>query len=185
MSCIEAVIFSLIFQWSFSSSEYKEGQKLDRLGSGPAQRTKTFRAIFDALNLSDIVAGTILAFQLLFMRVQSRYGGRGPPQRQRTLRVEDQVHLEPLTDRRNVRAHDPDMPVEMESETQYAEGYSPPPLPPTARDPSPGAPHGKAQTWRADGLRPELGRQDSYSRRGYARGNSPESQPLQQPRPYV
>ena len=99
MTCVEALIFSLIFQWAFSSSEYKEGEKLDRLGMGPARRTSTFKAIFDALNLSDIVNGTVVAFELLFVRVKSRYGASKVPQRQRTLGVEDQVHLEPLADR--------------------------------------------------------------------------------------
>ena len=178
-------MFSLIFHWSFSSTEFKEGEKLDRLGMAPAQRTKTFKAIFDALNLSDIVAGTVLAMQLLFMRVQSRYGGSGPPTRQKTLRVEDQMHLEPLTDRRNFRGSDYGVPHEFDQETEYAAGYNPPPMPPVARDPSPGAPHGRAQTFRADDLRPDLGRRDSYSRRGYARGDSPENQPLQQTRPMV
>ena len=158
---------------------------MDRLGTGPAQRTSTFKAIFDALNLSDIVAGTFLAFQLLFMRVRSRYGGSGPPQRAKTLRMEDQMHLEPLSDRRNVRGYDYDMSPEMEHETQYAAGYSQPPMPPQARDPSPGGNFGKAQTFRADAMRPHLGRQDSYSRRGYPRGDSPEHQPLQQARPMI
>lgn len=184
MTCIEAVIFSVIFQWSFSSSEFKEGQKLDRLGMAPAQRTKTFKAILDALNLSDIISGTIVAFQLLFMRVQSRYGAAQAPQRQRTLRAEDQVHLEPLTDRRNNRGYGYDMPQESnQSNSQYSAGYSPPPMPLPAREPSPGAP-GKTQ-FKGDGTRPEFGRQDSYTRRGYPRGDSPESQPLQQPRPLM
>jgi hypothetical protein len=174
----------MIFQWSFSSSEFKEGEKLDRLGMAPAQRAKTFKAIFDALNLSDIVAGTIVAFQLLFMRVQSRYGAAQGPQRQRTLRAEDQVHLEPLTDRRNIRGYDYDMPQESnQSQSQYSAGYSPSPMPPLAREPSPSAP-GKTQ-FKGDGTRPEYGRRDSYTKRGYARGDSPESQPLQQTRPMM
>ena len=159
MTCIESVIFSLIFHWSYSPSEYKEGQKIDRYGVGPAPRTRTFKAIFDALNLSDIVSGTILAFQLLFVRVQSRYLGRSDgPQRQRTLRVEDQVHLEPLSDRNNVRGYDDQVTeTEYEGQTQYYPGYAAPPMPQAARDPSPGA-------------------------RGHSRGISEERMPLQQPR---
>lgn len=152
MTCIEAVIFSLIFQWAFNSSEYKEGEKLDRLGVAPAQRTKTFKAIFVAMNLSDIVSGTIVAFELLFMRVQSRYGAAQAPQRQKALSVEDQVHLEPLSGQRNIRGYDYGMPQEPNpSQSQY-------------------------------GMRPELGREDYYARTSYARGESPENQPLQQTR---
>ena len=153
MTAIEAIIFSLIFQWAFSSSEYKEGEKLDRLGVAPAQRTKTFKAIFDAMNLSDIIAGTIVAFQLLFVRVQSRYGAAQAPQRQKGLSVEDQVHLEPLSGQRNIRGYDYGMPQEHNpSQSQY-------------------------------GMRAELGREDYYSRTSYAGGESPENQPLQQIRP--
>lgn len=182
MTCIEAVVFSFIFHWSFSSGEYKEGQRTDRLGLGPAQRTSTFRAILDALNLSDIVAGSVLAFQILFMRVKTRYGSStGGPQRQRTLKTEEQIHLEP---RRNYR--ELGNPSNSEYDTQYGGGYSPPPMPPNARDPSPGAAFGRAQTFRGDGLRPDLARQDSYSRRGYSRNDSPpETQPLRHPQDMI
>lgn len=179
MTCIEAVIFSFIFHWSFSSSEYKEGEKMDRFGRGPAERIKTFRAVLNALNLSDIVAGSVLAFQLLFMRVESRYGGSTVPQRQKTLRAEDQTHLEPMS--RPLRGY-ANTAFEDENETYYSHGYSQPPMPPAARDPSPGAPFGRAQTFRGDDLRPGMTRQDSYQRKGYSRGYSPESQPLQEPR---
>ena len=118
----------------------------------PAQRTKTFKAIFDAPNLSDIVAGTVVAFQLLFMRVQSKYGAVQGPQRQRTLMAEDQVHLEPLTDRRNIRGYDYDMPHDLyQSQSQYGAEYNSPPMPPPVRE-------------------------------GYSRGDSLETQPLQQTR---
>ena len=42
---------------------------MDRHGMGPAQRTTISKAIVDALNLSDIVAGVVLAMQLLFSDV--------------------------------------------------------------------------------------------------------------------
>ena len=185
MTCIEAVAFSLIFQWAYSSSEYKEGQKQDRLGMGPAQRKSTFRAIFDALNLSDIVAGTFLALQLLFMRVSSRYGGRNP--RQAGFSRDDQVHLEPLQARRNVRGYDGGIPQsEMEYEQSYPTGYHPPPMPPPARDPSPGAAYGRAQMSEDAGLRPEYAEREAlYGEGKYSRGNSPERVPLQQPRDMV
>ena len=176
MTCVEAVIFSFIFHWAYSSNEYKEGQKLDRFGHGAAQRTKSMRAILDALNLSDIVAGSVLAFQLLFMRVQSRYGGsRVAPERQKTLRAEDQMHMEPLS--HPPQGYDSGAPYN-ENETYYSQGYAAPPMPPVARDRSPG----RAQTFRADNIRPGMERQDSYSRRGYARSYSPEGEPLQEPR---
>ena len=105
MTCMEAVLFALIFTWSFSSSEYKDGRQFDRTG-GLAQRTSTLKAILSALNMSDIVAGSVLAFQLIFMRVRSRYGGRPRgPTRQKTLRAEDQLHLEPLSGRMQQTAY--------------------------------------------------------------------------------
>lgn len=98
MTCIESLIFSLIFQWSYSSREYHE--RHDRFGA-PAVQMGTFRACLDCMNLSDIIVGMATAIQLLFMRVKSRYGGAAPPQRQKTLRMEvDTVHLEPMSDRR-------------------------------------------------------------------------------------
>ena len=156
MTCIEAVIFSLIFQWSFSSGEFKEGKRLDRLGMQPAQRTKTLKAIFDALNLSDIVNGTIVAFELFFGRVKSRYGAARMPQRQQAPRGEDEVHLEPLAGRPNVRGYEYDMPqAPGQSQGQYEGGYGSPPM-------------------------PKMERRDSYPRRGYGNGgDSPENQPLQ------
>lgn len=173
MTCIESVIFSLIFHWSFSSSEYQEGSRLDRFGTGPAARTKSIKAIGDALNLSDIVSGTIVAFQLLFTRVQSRYGAKAPPQRTRTLRMEDQVHLEPLSHQSGSPAY---------AEMAHAAGMTVPPAPMAARDPSPGGPM-KARTFRADEiLRPSLGRTNSYQRMGYSRNSSPGDEQAQRPR---
>lgn len=178
MTCIESVVFSLIMQWSYSPSEYKAGQKLDRYGSGPAARTKTAKALLDACNPSDIIAGTVLALQMLFMRVRSRYGGSvggvggyGAPSHRR-LGSEDQ-HLEPLSSRQNLRGQDPYMPPENDGdyETQYAPGYNAPPMPPSARDPSPGANYGHAQTWRADNLRPDAPR--------YPSGSSPPAEARQ------
>ena len=175
MTCIEAVVFSFIFHWAFSSEEYREGQRTDRLGLGPAQRTTTLRAILDALNVSDIVSGSILAFQLLFTRVQSRYGGSSGSRlpRQRTLRTEDQVHLEPLSNQG---------PGYENTSTEYGAGYSPPSEPPMARDPSPGAPFGRAQTFRGDGLRPDFARSDSFQRKGFSRSPSPSGRTAQETR---
>ena len=170
MTCIEAIIFSLIFQWSFSVGEYKKRQ--DRYGTGPATRTKTFKAILDALNLSDIVIGTVVAFQLIFMRVQTRYGAARPSQQgQYKSMDESETHLEPLSDRQRMRgysnASDQYSPP---LETSYEASMGAPPMPEAARDPSPA---GHARTFRADNLRP-----------GYEplRAPSPSGVPPQEPR---
>ncbi len=158
MTCIEAVIFSLIFHWAYSAGEYKEVEKQDRLGTGAAKRTKTSRAILDALNLSDIVAGSVLAFQLLFMRVQSRYGAS------KNSAAPEQSYPLATGGGRNFRGYDNVASHDEEHETYYHQGYNPPPFPAAARDPSPGASYGRAQLYG-----------DSYV----------ESQPLHQPRDMI
>lgn len=187
MTCIESVIFSGIFHYSFSPSEYKEGSRLDRFGASPAKRTRTFRAILDALNLSDIIAGTLVAFQLLFMRVQSKYGARTAPQRQKTMNAEDQVGLEPLSDRSRMRGYsggsdfNDQYTPPMEGETEYDGGMHAPSLPRSARDPSPA---GRARTFRADELRPSMGGQE-YQPLTRSRDPSPSGMPPQYARPMV
>lgn len=161
MTCIEAVFFSILMHWSFSSSNYKEGAKMDRLNFGPAQRISTFRAVLNALNPSDIVAGTVIAMRMLFVKVASRYGSSrgssgGKPAG---------THLEPLAARRQgMRGSTDGSPERDEYETQYAAGYHAPPMPPHAvRDPSPMGRQGRDQMWRTDGLRPQYhGREGSY-----------------------
>ncbi|KAL9095376.1 MAG: hypothetical protein Q9165_002247 [Trypethelium subeluteriae] len=186
MTCIEAVIFSLMFHWSYSSGEYRENDRHDRLG-GPARRVTTLKAIIDALNLADIVAGTFVAMQLLFIRVKSRYGGSAPPMRQKTLRLEeDNMHLEPLSNQRqrgySNASHDgseyeaPPYPPPVSHETMGI-----PAMPHAARDPSPA---GRTQTFRADHIRPQVTRQDStaYERVPFPREPSPnEDMPAQKP----
>ncbi|KAK3067571.1 hypothetical protein LTR53_015492 [Teratosphaeriaceae sp. CCFEE 6253] len=93
LTCVESVVFSLVFHWTYSAKEYHEGQRLDRFGS-PVKCTGTARAILDALNLSDVIAGTILAFQLLFLRLSSRYGSSSGQQRVKG--GADDVGMEPL-----------------------------------------------------------------------------------------
>ena len=128
MTCLETVIFSLIFHWSYSAGEYKEDGRLNRYGTGPVTRVKTMEAILNALNVSDIISGSVLAFKLLFMKVQSRYGGSAP------LRSYDnqQVHLEPMSDRTHIRGY------AQAQQEDYDTEYQPPPYPPAARAPSPG-----------------------------------------------
>jgi len=94
MTCIEAVIFSFIFFYSFSPSLYTEGEKLNRLGTAKATRIGTLKAVLDALNLSDIAAGSVLSFQLLVMRVKSRYGGRSAAPTQKPFRDDSQTPSE-------------------------------------------------------------------------------------------
>lgn len=93
MTCIEAIIFSVIFLWSYSSNEFREGVQADRMGA-TSQRASTWRAILDALNMSDIIAGTVFAFQLILMRLRGRYGRHARGRRQRTP-TEEYMHLEP------------------------------------------------------------------------------------------
>lgn len=186
MTCIEAVIFSLIFQWSFSSGEYAEDRRMDRFGAGPANRTRTLRAVLDALNMSDIVAGTIVAFQLLFMRVKSRYGAREPPQRERGLRAEEQVGMEPLSERSRMRGYSGGSDFNAEytpsEETAYNDGgLGVPSMPRSARDPSPS---GRVRTFRADELRPQYGGQE-YEPLTRSRDPSPSGAAQQYPRPMI
>jgi len=187
MTCIEAVIFSLIFQWSFSSGEYQESRRMDRFGAGPASRTHTLRAALDAINLSDVVAGTFVAFQMLFTRVQSRYGARSAPQRQKASRMEEQVGMEPLSDRSRMRGYSDgsDFGAEysppLETEYEGAAGMHVPAMPRSARDPSPA---GRVRTFRADNLRPQMGGQE-YQPLTRSRDPSPNDLSQQYPRQMV
>jgi hypothetical protein len=187
MTCIESVIFSLIFHWTFSRDEYSESRRRDRFG-GQAKRISTAKAILDALNLSDIIAGTFTALQWIVLRLQNRYSGRKSlgPQRQKTLRMEE-THLEPLGQPiRSQHSNSSD-----DGEDYDAPSYPPPnrmgvpAMPTAARDPSP---LGRAQTHRADHLRPETDVRDNgpYSRNRYDRENSPSyGEPSQRPNEFL
>lgn len=181
MTCMEAVIFSLIFHWSYSSKEYDEGNRMDRYGMGPARRTSTVRAIFNALNLSDIVIGTIVAIRLLFSRVQSRYGGGEVPQRQRMM--ENGIGMEPLSQNRRMRGYSAssDFNAEYSPPLEYDHGMHVPAMPGTVQDP---LPSGRARTFRADGLRPHLARGE-YEPLTKSREPSPSGAGPQYPRPMV
>lgn len=161
MTCMEAVLFSLLMHWSFSSTQYREGSKMDRFNMAPAQRKSTFRAIIDALNVSDIVAGTVIAMAALVGKIASRASGN------RATMDNQATHLEPLSygrpqvpgrtgyGMRSTRDGMFSPEQQGDYETSYAAGYHAPPMPPqAARDPSPGAMQGRTQTFRADELRP-------------------------------
>ena len=62
--CLECFIFSCLFQWSWRGTQYKhmtDGK--NQTSSNP--RTRTFRAILSALNLSDIALGAAQAIRIL------------------------------------------------------------------------------------------------------------------------
>ena len=206
MTCIESVIFSLVFIWSFNSREYKETERMDRYGAGPAQRKHTASAILNAMNLSDIIAGTVLAFQMLFMRVRSQYGGRssssGSPDR-KPFRDEE-TSLEPLSNFNRAQPYGSQQGEYDETmvanpaydasnynnvnqfNSQLGGTYSNvtgPMMPSAARDPSP--PH-RARTYRADHLRPEMDAPEMYERLiPTERGPSPAPAPPRDPRQMV
>lgn len=53
LTCLEAVVFSLVFHWAYSAAEFKH--RVDRyMPNQQAPRLGTWRAVRDALDLSDI-----------------------------------------------------------------------------------------------------------------------------------
>ncbi|OCL13952.1 hypothetical protein AOQ84DRAFT_331864 [Glonium stellatum] len=93
LTALEAMLFSFAFHFAFRSREYHAENRPD------AHRLSTWRAILDALNLSDIVHSVILAFHL-FLTKNSPNGFNNPaPRRQRTSELDD-MSREPLTDSR-------------------------------------------------------------------------------------
>ncbi|OQV11089.1 hypothetical protein CLAIMM_14986 [Cladophialophora immunda] len=56
LCALESLLFSLLFHWAYRSREYRS--------DGP--RMPVWRAVFDAMNLTDIVQGVFRAFYLLF-----------------------------------------------------------------------------------------------------------------------
>lgn len=188
ITMVECVIFSFVFLWAFSATEYKEGQRMDRYGMGPAQRTRTWRAILNALNLSDIIIGTVVAFQLLFMSVGSRYGygASSVPQGKRDMGTDDQ-HLEPLSDQSRMRGYSGGSDFNTEySPPLETGGYGAPPpdMPRAAQDPSSAD---RAKTFRADDLRPSVygGGQGEYEPLTRSREQSPSGQGAHYPRQMV
>ncbi|KAK5701279.1 hypothetical protein LTR17_022736 [Elasticomyces elasticus] len=177
LTCVESVIFSLLFHWSYSSKEYHEGGRIDRLG-GVAQRTKTFSAILDALNPSDIIAGVVTSIGLLFMRVQSKYGARSAPQPEK-LRESD-VGMEPLSYRSRMRGYSGGSEGGDQSppfERQYDSTLHTPAMPQSARGPS-SVGGGK------DRFRPSMSGQE-YQPLTRSRDPSPNGMGAQYPRPMV
>ncbi|KAK0248126.1 hypothetical protein LTR91_014958 [Friedmanniomyces endolithicus] len=185
LTCVEAFIFSLIFHWSYSSKEYQDGHRLNRLG-GVAQRTSTLKAILDALNPSDIIVGTTTAVGLLFMRVQSRYGARAAPQREK-LMGDSNVGMEPLSySNKNNNSHrmrgysggsDPNE-QSPPLEDEYEGGLYEPAVPNSTRDPSA---KGRARSQ----LRPAMGGGQEYQPLTRSRDPSPSGAGAQYPRAMV
>lgn len=90
LTSIEAMTFYFAFHFAFRSREYHTDNRPETYW------LPTWRAIFDALNLTDIVHGVILAFHLLVAN-SSPNGFDGPtPKRQRTSELDD-MSREPLT----------------------------------------------------------------------------------------
>ncbi|KAK0877209.1 hypothetical protein LTR87_008933 [Friedmanniomyces endolithicus] len=187
LTCVEAVVFSLIFHWAYSSKEYQDGHRLNRLG-GVAQRTSTLKAILDALNPSDIIVGTTTAIGLLFTRVQSRYGARSAPQREK-LMGDGNVGMEPLSYRignsnnsHRMRGYsggsDPNEQQSPPLEEQYEGGLYEPAMPRSAQDPSA---KGRARSQ----LRPAMGGGQEYQPLTRSRDPSPSGADAQYPRAMV
>ncbi|KAK0996964.1 hypothetical protein LTR54_010041 [Friedmanniomyces endolithicus] len=188
LTSVEAVVFSLIFHWAYSSKEYQDGHRLNRLG-GVAQRTSTLKAILDALNPSDIIVGTTTAVGLLFTRVQSRYGARSAPQREK-LMGDSNVGMEPLSYRsgnNNNKSHrmrgysgdsDPNEQQSPPLEDQYEGGLYEPAMPRSAQDPSA---KGRARCQ----LRPAIGGGQEYQPLTRSRDPSPSGADAQYPRAMV
>jgi hypothetical protein len=60
LTCLESIAFSLIFHWAYSATEFKD--RADRyLQDQPAPRMGTWRAIRDAIDLSDIANAVWMA----------------------------------------------------------------------------------------------------------------------------
>lgn len=172
MTCIEAIIFSLLFHWAYSPGEYKEGMRNDRYGTGPAQRTRTFKAIFDALNMSDVIIGTLVAIKLAFQRLSGKLGQRaGSSYNPRNV---DATGMEPLSGQGHAHrgrgfsgGSDFDAGYSPERGEDYEAGLHQPAMPRAARDPSP---NGRHPAYRAEEPRPGYGRSPF--------GSNTEYQPL-------
>ncbi|KAK5118293.1 hypothetical protein LTR62_002806 [Meristemomyces frigidus] len=181
LTCMETAIFSLIFMWAYRAKEYAEGRRLDRYGQAPATRTKTFKAIFDALNLHDILASTANAFKLLFTRVRSRYGSRTTSQREKLM--QDGVGMEPLPQRNGTRGYNGESEFNDDQYSPPASEYDnrgtsyAPAMPLSARDTSP---PGRTRNLRADGLGPH-----EYQPLTRSRNPSPSGGREQYPRTMV
>jgi hypothetical protein len=111
LTAIEAMLFSFAFHFAFRSRIYHEdelrghgsfGVMGGSKGEGP-RRMKTWRAIFDAMNLTDIVHGIITGFWLLIKKSSPNghgirdFGlGNPTPKRQRTQELNNMA-LEPFS----------------------------------------------------------------------------------------
>jgi hypothetical protein len=124
LTAIEAMVFSFTFHWAFRSrlyhEEYIPGQR----------RMPIWRAILDAMNLSDIVRATIRAFGLLInsdsgsiLLGSSKFK---TPSRQRTFQL-DNMGREPLTQQRYGHGY---------TNSEIDARYEPPSYPPSSSLPT-------------------------------------------------
>lgn len=111
----EMVIFSLGFWYAFSSSEYSSKAKPHK------QRMTVFRALFDALNPSDILLGILRAVTVLGGRRQ--YPAAGPVASYGNIRSKSYRH----------GAHSSEGDVEGHAFEEYSQSVFQP-LPPTYRN---------------------------------------------------
>ena len=126
LTAIEATIFSFSFHWAFRSRLYHEDY---RPGD---RRMSTWRAIFDAMDLSDIARATIRAFGLLFSpesgAIQLGSSRFKSPRRERTVQL-DNMGREPLTQQSYGHGY-----TTSDVDTHYeAPGYPPPASSPSQR----------------------------------------------------
>jgi hypothetical protein len=118
LTCVESFIFSILFIWSFNSNEYHP----DNVRTG-GHKMSTWRAILDAMNLSDIVKGIILMFRLGISV------GPGTPkfvskltQKSKAQKYDDDmVHLEPYSGGRSERRSNESF-ISQDSQKPYSEG---------------------------------------------------------------
>ncbi|KAF2811324.1 uncharacterized protein BDZ99DRAFT_461417 [Mytilinidion resinicola] len=90
LTCLEATAFSFTFHFAYRSRVYHSDMRPD------AYRMPTWRAILDAMNLSDIIRGSMYAITLLIQKRSPTGHGFGQgPKRQRTSELDDMAR-EPL-----------------------------------------------------------------------------------------
>lgn len=161
--------------WSFSSTAYREGARQNRYHTAPAQRRGTLLAIRDALDVSDIVAGTVVAMAALLRKLVSRVAGttdeRTTPDLARLSRsAPGHGGGRSMRDGRVSPSPNGDG-----CETSYTAGYHAPPVPRSAmaRDPSPAGMGGGMRSSRAEEGRFEQSGEGLYGEeRGLLRGGT-------------
>lgn len=150
LTALEAMIFCFGFHFAYRSREYHEEERAG------LKRMSVWKAVLDALNLSDIVFGVVTAIKILVLKSSDRgrgfnfnwQGGNfGGPKRQRTKELNDMA-FEPL-------AHQ-----QQQEDDGRSWGRTPSPMPQ--------AHHGYNNTY--DGGVQELGTTGSYGDEGRQQG---------------